>query len=461
MSSRDWSTVTFERRLQVVYHGLVIAALVILSAQLLEGVLKPLFLAFGLYFVLKPGADWLSNHGFSTLQANGTMLLLLILALSLIGLFAWLQVDAFLSNSEKISELEFAYANLLITAESWPIVGDYVENMDTSQSPSKILADMGIEIGSASQLASLSGMVFNSLTVLFFLLFIIFEANLLPGRIEAAFPGDSLGRFQNIVERARDGINAYIVVKTGVSIGTGVCAGLLCLLFGIDLWFVWAILAIILNYVPYIGSLIASVPPMILGVLMLNDQPMILLAFVGLLVANQQFWGGFVETKWSGEALDLSPVLLLLVVAFSYWLWGIVGMVISVPFTVIIKIVLDTVDQTRPLAVLMSERSPDLQKVWNDALRDGRLDDWEFTRLLELQRNLDIDEAQMNRAAGRAAMISALERDSMSPIEREFILKHSRVTRMYKDAGSILNSGAISPMAREMLESMLSSLEEE
>ena len=55
---------------------------------------------------------------------------------------------------------------------------------------------------------------------------------------------------------------------------------------------------------------------MILGVLMLNDQPMILLAFVGLLVANQQFWGGFVETKWSGEALDLSPVLLLLVVAF-------------------------------------------------------------------------------------------------------------------------------------------------
>ena len=243
MSSRDWSTVTFERRLQVVYHGLVIAALVILSAQLLEGVLKPLFLAFGLYFVLKPGADWLSNHGFSTLQANGTMLLLLILALSLIGLFAWLQVDAFLSDPTKISELELAYANLLVTAESWPLIGDYVENMDTSQSPSKILADMGIELGSASQLASLSGMVFNSLTVLFFLLFIIFEANLLPGRIEAAFPGDSLGRFQNIAERARDGINAYIVVKTGVSIGTGVCAGALCLLFGIDLWFVWAILA--------------------------------------------------------------------------------------------------------------------------------------------------------------------------------------------------------------------------
>ncbi|MEC9174653.1 MAG: hypothetical protein VX804_06265, partial [Candidatus Thermoplasmatota archaeon] len=105
MSDRDWSTVTFERRLQMVYHGIIIVAMVILSAHLLESVLKPLFLAFGLYFVLKPGADWLNNHGFNPLQANATMLLLLILALSLIGLFAWLQVDSFLSNEEKISEL--------------------------------------------------------------------------------------------------------------------------------------------------------------------------------------------------------------------------------------------------------------------------------------------------------------------------------------------------------------------
>ncbi|MEC9117962.1 MAG: AI-2E family transporter, partial [Candidatus Thermoplasmatota archaeon] len=426
-----------------------------------ESVLKPLFLAFGLYFVLKPGADWLNNHGFNPLQANATMLLLLILALSLIGLFAWLQVDSFLSNEEKISELELAYSALLVRSESWPIVGDYVQNMDTSQSPTQILGDMGIEIGSASQLASLSGMVFSSLTVLFFLLFIIFEANLLPGRIEAAFPGDSLGRFQSITERARDGINTYIVVKTGVSIGTGTCAGLICLFFGIELWFVWAVGAIVLNYVPYIGSLIASVPPALLGMLMMNDDPFNLLLFLGLLVANQQFWGSLIETKWAGEALDLSPVLLLIVVAFSYWLWGVVGMVISVPFTVIIKIILDTVEQTRPLAVLMSERSPDLQKVWNDALRDGRLDDWEFTRLLELQRNLEIDEQEMNITAGKAAIITALERGSLSPIEREFVIRYAKNTTLGDKAVELLVPGALSPSSIELLENLLESNEEE
>ena len=194
---------------------------------------------------------------------------------------------------------------------------------------------------------------------------------------------------------------------------------------------------------------------------MMNDDPFNLLLFLGLLVANQQFWGSLIETKWAGEALDLSPVLLLIVVAFSYWLWGIVGMVISVPFTVIIKIILDTVEQTRPLAVLMSERSPDLQKVWNDALRDGRLDDWEFTRLLELQRNLEIDEQEMNITAGKAAIITALERGSLSPIEREFVIRYSKNTNLGDKAVELLVPGALSPSSIELMENLLQSNEEE
>ncbi|MEC8721201.1 MAG: hypothetical protein VXX50_02080, partial [Candidatus Thermoplasmatota archaeon] len=160
-------------------------------------------------------------------------------------------------------------------------------------------------------------------------------------------------------------------------------------------------------------------------------------------------------------ALDLSPVLLLIVVAFSYWLWGVVGMVISVPFTVIIKIILDTVEQTRPLAVLMSERSPDLQKVWNDALRDGRLDDWEFTRLLELQRNLEIDEQEMNITAGKAAIITALERGSLSPIEREFVIRYAKNTTLGDKAVELLVPGALSPSSIELMENLLESNEEE
>jgi hypothetical protein len=109
----------------------------------------------------------------------------------------------------------------------------------------------------------------------------------------------------------------------------------------------------------------------------------------------------------------------------------------------------------------MSERSPDLQKVWNDALRDGRLDDWEFTRLLELQRNLEIDEQEMNVAAGRAAIVSALERESLSPIEREFVIRYAKNTSLRNKATELLVPGALPPSSIELMESLLDAKQEE
>jgi hypothetical protein len=109
----------------------------------------------------------------------------------------------------------------------------------------------------------------------------------------------------------------------------------------------------------------------------------------------------------------------------------------------------------------MSERSPDIQRVWGDALKDGRLDDWEFTRLLELQRNLDIDEKEMNRAAGRAAIVSALERGSLSPIEREFVLRYASKTKIRDKATEMLVAGELQPLMVEYMEDLLQITEEE
>ncbi|MGB1567717.1 MAG: AI-2E family transporter, partial [Candidatus Poseidoniaceae archaeon] len=75
-----------------------------------------------------------------------------------------------------------------------------------------------------------------------------------------------------------------------------------------------------------------------------------------LLVSNQQLWGSIIETKWAGRALDISPVLLLLTTAYSFWVWGILGMVLVVPFTVIFKIVLENIEPTRPILERSHER---------------------------------------------------------------------------------------------------------
>ena len=101
----------------------------------------------------------------------------------------------------------------------------------------------------------------------------------------------------------------------------------------------------------------ALIPPLILGFILLSPSIAITLAII--LIVNQQIWGQFIENKMFGSSLDISPVVLLLVTAFWFWLWGIMGMVLAVPMAVIAKIVLGNIEETRPISILLSERPPE------------------------------------------------------------------------------------------------------
>jgi hypothetical protein len=123
-----------------------------------------------------------------------------------------------------------------------------------------------------------------------------------------------------------------------------------------------------------------------------------------LLVVNQQLWGNVIETKWTGSQLDISPVLLLIVVAFAYWLWGILGMIISVPLFVIVKIVLENIPTTRPLAILMSERAPNLLEAYESALEDGLLSGDERDDLERMRVTLGLSKEDSEKFAALAAI---------------------------------------------------------
>jgi len=284
-------------------------------------------------------------------------------------------------------------------------------------------------------LLSSVGMFFiMGITVLFFLLFIIFEASLLPGRIERAYPGGGTERVQLIRDQIEASVNTYVVVKTGVGFGTGVCAGLVMLVFGIDLWFTWALLTFLLNYVPYIGSLLATIPPIVLGFVLLD--PGMLIVLTVLLLTNQQLWGNVIETRWAGRALDISPVLLLVVTAFSFWVWGIIGMILSIPLVVIFKIVLENIDATRPLAILLSERAPTLEEAWREAIKDGRITAYEERMLRELQEVLGYTDAQVKLISAKIAAEYALRRGRLSPDQIELIrlgIDHMERPKSYRE----------------------------
>ena len=458
---RIWDSGDFRARVATLSHALLIMTVITIWLIYLKDVFQPLFIALGIYFVLKPGSEYLSKNGFPIMLSYLTMLLLTFLVVSSAGLFAYEQARTVLNDESTMDEYETSMNEKWIDLKSFAIIGDVVigEGVTENSSLSSDLEELGLlnsTSGSTdvflSTLTNAGAFLVNGLTVSFFLIFVIFEASLLPGRIERAWPGGVSEQVQIIRDQIESSINTYVIVKTGVGLGTAVIAGLIMMIFGVDLWFTWALLTFLFNYVPYIGSLIATIPPIILGFILLDPSMVVLLTI--LLLVNQQVWGNIIETKWAGRALDISPVLLLVVTAFSFWVWGIIGMILSIPLVVIIKIVLENIEDTRPIAILLSERAPTLEEAWRDAIKDGRITDYEEKMLSELKIKLGVSDDYVLFMSARIAAEFALKRGRISEDQISLILSCDEIysgRSWFEDLKSILEEGKINAEVRKYL----------
>jgi predicted PurR-regulated permease PerM len=463
---------TFHKRLGNLAFAAILLTLLTIWMIQLKGIFQPFFIALGIYFVLKPGADYLSKNGFPIGLSYVTMILSAFLIIVAAGYLAFDQVSDLADDEDRIKQYNQKLDKRWDQLKGTPVVGSSItESLNSTNGTfTEDLAEMGLlsndsgiadlVAGVVSSVGSLLGM---GLTVTFFLIFIIFEANFLPGRIERAWPGGVSGRVQDMQIQIQESINTYVVVKTGVGLGTAGITAIILFIFGIDLWFTWALLTFILNYVPYIGSLIATIPPLILGFVTLS--PVGWFVMLILLVSNQQLWGSIIETKWAGRALDISPVLLLLTTAYSYWVWGILGMVLVVPFTVIFKIVLENIEPTRPIAILLAERAPSIDEAWKEAMKDGRISSHESRSLEEIQRILGLTDRQMTKVAAKHAIERSLKRNRVTPEQMEYI---QEAATLYDNDAYILQlnnidveSGRLKKSNRMVLESIYERLEEE
>jgi len=465
-----WNTQQFRNRLTVLSHAAIIMTLVTVWLIQLIDVLQPLFIALGMYFVLKPGADFLSKKGFPLMLSYITMLMLAILIVLSAGFFAYQQTASFLDDDERMGEYTEKLNVRWADVKGLPLIGKSLLDsgatvdgtLDDDLASMGVLSEgSGLTDAIGSLLSSVGLFFVTGITVLFFLLFIIFEASLLPGRIERAYPGGASERVHMIRDQIEASVNTYVVVKTGVGFGTGVCAGIIMLAFGIDLWFTWALLTFLLNYVPYIGSLLATIPPLILGFILLDPSLLILLSV--LLLTNQQLWGNVIETRWAGRALDISPVLLLVVTAFSFWVWGIIGMILSIPLVVILKIVLENIDATRPLAILLSERAPTLEEAWREAIKDGRITAYEERMLSDLQVVLGYSDEEVKLLSARIAAEYALRRGRLTTDQISLIRvgidamgKHEKWRQQFED---IVTEGKLSVKERLFLGKLVFALD--
>jgi predicted PurR-regulated permease PerM len=322
----------------------------VLAIVHLKAVIQPLVVATLIFFLIRPPAQWLEERiGGHPLVAYGVLV-------SMVMGFLFFASNSMYENMQNFTneapELEQSLQLKIAWLEDLSIFGYH---MDTSALTGLITIET-VNSYAADFVGTLAGFTTSFVTVLIFLLFIILEAETLPKRIKAAYP-DDVDRIMTVAAGSGEGINTYVVTRATVAFGQAIVAAIVLSAMDIPFVFLWASITFLMDFIPYVGALLSIIPPILLGLIVLPSTTSLLL--IALLVANQQVWGGVIEPQLAGQRLDMSPIVLLLLVAFWGWAWGIMGMVLGVPLAVIMKIGLESDDRTRPIAMMLS-RDPSL-----------------------------------------------------------------------------------------------------
>lgn len=214
--------------------------------------------------------------------------------------------------------------------------------------------DFGAILGSIFN--SLSYILGNTFLILIYALFVFLEEAVFQNKLKGIFSNRSgYETTVEMLEKIESSITRYIGLKTLISLITGILSYVVLLIIGVDSPVFWAFLIFLLNYIPTIGSLIATTFPAIFALLQYGEfyYLFMVLIFVGVV---QLAVGNVLEPKMMGNSLNISPLVAILSLTFWGAVWGVTGMFLGVPITVILVIIFSHFDSTRPVAIMLSEK---------------------------------------------------------------------------------------------------------
>jgi predicted PurR-regulated permease PerM len=197
-------------------------------------------------------------------------------------------------------------------------------------------------------------MLSNTLLIVLIVIFILLEVAGLPEKIKATFDNPETSLAQ--VNRFVDTVQRYVIIKSVISLITGIFIAVWLAIIGVDFPILWGLLAFLLNFIPSIGSIIAAIPAVLLALIQLGIGEA-LFAGLGYLVVNFVM-GNIVEPRFMGSSLGISTLVVFLSLVFWGWIFGPIGMLLSVPLTMSVKIALDSRESTLWLSTLLSSGIP-------------------------------------------------------------------------------------------------------
>ncbi len=319
---------------------------VLAGVKAAQSLMIPFLLALFLAIICFPVVAWLTSRKVPIGVAVLAVVVVLLAAFSGFGAIVGGSVDEFTAFA---TQNQARFDGLIQSASTWFEAHDIdpasLDLLNMLQ-PGKLINLLG------GVLKNLAGVLSNFFLILLTMIFMLLEAASLPVKIRAAV---GKGRFDiDNIRHAIVQVQRYLGLKTITSLTTGLLVGFWTAILGLDFAVVWGLLAFLLNYIPSIGSIVAAIPAVLLGLVQGGLGYAILIA-VGYVVTNIGI-GNFVEPWLMGRTLGLSTLVVFLSLVFWGWMWGSIGMLLSVPLTMISKILFENTDDLQWIAVMLDNR---------------------------------------------------------------------------------------------------------
>ncbi len=306
----------------------------------------PFLLALFLAIICAPVVSWLTSRKVPVAVAVLIVVIVLLAVFSGFGAIVGSSVNEFTAFA---AQNQARFDGLVASTSTWFEAHDIdPQSLDLLNmlQPGKLINML------SGVLKNVAAVLSNLFLIILTMIFMLLEAATLPNKLKAAV---GKGRFniENFDQFAIQ-VQRYLGIKTATSLVTGIVIGVWTAAIGLDFAVVWGLLAFLLNYIPSIGSIVAAVPAVLLGFVQ-GGIGYALLVAIGYVVVNVAI-GNFVEPYLLGRTLGLSTLVVFLSLVFWGWMWGSIGMLLSVPLTMIIKILFENTDDLRWVSVLLDSR---------------------------------------------------------------------------------------------------------
>jgi AI-2 transport protein TqsA len=337
--------------------ALYVAAFIIIIAGVMyaASIITPILMALFVSIICAQPILWMRKKG---VHQSIAIIIVIVLIIGLFFGFGKLISSSLSSFSQEVpvyeENLKSMSGPLFRVLEKFGVDGEPDAITDVLN-PSKI---MGLTAGLLGQLGGIMG---NTLTIFFLAVFLLFELDSIFIKTRAILKESS--HDHSYLKYIGHTIRHYLSIKTVTSLLTGFFIWLSMTIIGIDYAILWALVAFLLNYIPNIGSILAAAPAVLFAFIQLGLGGMLWTA-IAFVVVNTVI-GNVLEPKMLGKGMGLSTFIVLLSLIFWGFILGTVGMFLSIPLTMSIKIMLEQYPRTKWMAIILGtekEAQEELEK---------------------------------------------------------------------------------------------------